>query len=96
MHPHHIRGSVLVVDDLGPFDDAVGTQVSAALQGEQFTLKSPLDQILEDIVRHLPILRMIRSGMTHCARIAIDGLEGTPVQVILASPVVRAVHFNDA
>ena len=96
MHPHHIRGGVIVVDDLGPLHDTVGAKVSTALQGEQFTLKRPLDQVLESIVRHVCMLQVTQSEMTHCAGIAVDGLERASVQVVLPGPVVCAVHFNDA
>lgn len=45
MHPHHIRGRFIVVNDLGTLDDSIRTKISAAFAGEQFSNKGPFHQV---------------------------------------------------
>jgi hypothetical protein len=47
MHPHDVFAGGLVVKDLGPLDNAVGPEITAALPGEKFSYIGPFHQILQ-------------------------------------------------
>ena len=46
MHPHNIHARSIIVKNMWPFDDAVGSQVSRALESEEGVDEGPLYEIL--------------------------------------------------
>lgn len=46
MHPHDILVGVVVVYDLWPLHDPIGSEVSGVLDGQQFIDKFPLYEVL--------------------------------------------------
>ncbi len=106
MHPHYIFTRRVIIQDMRTFNYTIWAEITRALEREELIYKCPLYDVLRKWLSpnvHTCISEETRRTIwglvvtpSHSARIAIDALKRTAIELVFSNLVEDVVNLDDS